>query len=249
MFKLSFNPQAFYIYYRVSTGAQANDQAHGLDRQTDACDKFAECIFSVKENHINYYCDIGSSYNGKNVLSQLNKMVRELIPYSVIMIWDVSRLGRDTIQVFNILRQIKRKHCVVISVNNYLSWGISRPNDKLFYHRIVDSETESDLKSLRSKAYASLCKKKNIHVGTVPYGYKLNPNKKLVSNLKEQDTIKTLVAKFNELKSYANVASFYNKTKMLYRGKEWTARTVRYLITRSNSKLNQTIKSIKSIKI
>lgn len=249
MFKLPFEPSQFYIYYRVSTQAQAHDQANGLDRQTDGCEKFADSFFSAKEYSINYYCDIGSSYNGKNVLSQLNKMVRELVPYSVIMIWDPSRLGRDTIQVFSLLRQIKRKHCVIISVSNYLSWGLSRADDKLFYHRIVDSETESDLKSSRAKAFALLCKKKNIHMGTIPYGYKLSPNKRLVPNPKEQDTIKTLSAKFNELKSYTGVASFYNKTKMLYRNKSWSGRTVRYLLTRSSTLTSSLANKIKSIQI
>jgi DNA invertase Pin-like site-specific DNA recombinase len=252
MFKLNFEPRQFYIYYRVSTSSQANDQAHGLDRQTDGCEKFAESTFSAKEYSINYYCDIGSSYNGKNVLSQLNKLIREIVPYSVIMIWDVSRLGRDTIQVFSVLRQIKRKHCVVISVSDYLSWGISRGDDKLFYHRIIDSETESDLKSSRAKAFASACRLKNIHIGTVPYGYKLSPSRKLVTNTKEQDTIKTLIAKYNELKSYTLVASFYNKTKMLYRSKPWTARTVCYLVSKhskSNDVLENTIRSMGSIEV
>lgn len=245
MFKLPFEPKEFYIYYRVSTNKQAYDQAHGLDRQTDGCEKFANSIFSTKEHSINYYCDIGSSYNGKNVLTQLNKLIRELTPNSVIMIWDVSRLGRDTIQVFNILRQIRRKNCVVISVSDYLTWGISRTSDKEFYHKIIISETESDLKSSKSQAFASMCKKNNIHIGTVPYGYKLTPNKKLISNLKEQDVINTLHAKFDELKSYMQVASFYNKTKMLYRNKLWTARTVRYLLNRPNNLTN----SFKSFQI
>ena len=249
MFKLDFSPKEFYVYYRVSTAAQSYNQAHGLDRQTDGCEKFAETVFSIKEHSINYYCDIGSSYNDRNVLTQLNKLIRELVPYSVIMVWDVSRLGRNTIQVFNILRQIKRKNCVVISVSDYVSFGINRSNDKLFYHKIIDAENESDLKSARSKTIASILKSKNIHMGTVPYGYKLSPSKKLIFDTKEQDIIKTLTAKFNEVKSYAQVATFYNKTNMLYRNKFWTARTVRYIITKSNNFVDKTIKSIKSMEV
>lgn len=223
----------YYIYYRVSTRSQATDLAHGLDIQTQQCENYAEKMFGVKEQHINYYCDIGSSYNRKSDLPQLKLLLRNLTPKSVILVWDISRLGRDAIGVFTALKKIREKKCVVISVKDYLTFGLRPNEDKLFYHKIVGAEADSDAKSLRSKKLVEKFRYKQIHFGTVPYGYALNSKRKLIINKKEKDVIATLKAKYKELKSYTKVADFYNKTKMLYRNKSWTGRRVQYLLSRT----------------
>ena len=229
---IKLTPVEYYIYYRVSTSGQATDSTHGLDIQTQGCEEYAKSNFKIKEHQINYYCDIGSSYKSKCVLYQLNKMLKNLVPRSVIMIWDISRLGRDTIQVFDVLKKIKAKHCVIISIKDFLSFGLRANEDKLFYHKVIGAEVESDLKSIRSKELVRKNREKKIHMGTIPFGFKLNHNKKLIISSEEQTTIKTLIAKYNELKSYSKVADLYNKTKMLYRGKIWTGRRIGYLITK-----------------
>lgn len=223
----------YYIYYRVSTRAQDSDQTHGLDIQTTQCENYAEKNFGIKEQQINYYCDIGSSYNLKSRLPQLGLLIKNLVPNSVILIWDVSRLGRDAIGVFSVLKKIREKRCVIISVRDYLTFGLRANEDKLFYHKIIGSEAESDAKSLRSKAIFKKYRAAQIHIGTIPFGFKLDKKRKLTESKKEQDVISTLRAKYQELKSYTGVANFYNKTKMLYRGKCWTGRRVQYLLKRT----------------
>jgi site-specific DNA recombinase len=239
------NPNSFYIYFRVSTPKQAEDNRNGLNIQTKICEKYALSSFGIKENQINYYCDVGSSYNNKSNLPNLKKMLRDLIPNSVILIYDVSRLGRNTFQVFSTLRRIRQLKCYVISVKDYITFGINRMSDKQFYHQVINSETESDIKSLKTIDRIKRFKKEKIHFGKIPFGYKII-NKKLVNNISEQNIIKTLCVKYNEYKSFTKVADYYNKTTMLYRGKSWTVNNIRYLIKKFN-KTKNIINSLENI--
>jgi len=236
----NFRANNYYIYYRVSTQSQANDSAHGLDIQTQGCENYADKIFGIKEHQINYYCDIGSSYNLKSDLPQLRKLVKDLIPKSLIMVWDISRLGRDTIGVFASLKKIREKQCIIVSVKDYLTFGLRDNEDKLFYHKIVCAEAESDQKSIRTKKIIEKLRSKRIHMGIIPYGYKLDTKRKLIKCAEEQDVLLTLKAKYRELRSYCQVAKYYNKTKMLYRGKQWTGRRIQYLLLR-DLKINSSL--------
>jgi site-specific DNA recombinase len=240
-------PNSFYIYFRVSTQKQAEDNTNGLDIQTNICETYALSAFKTRENQINYYCDIGSSYNNKSDLPQLRKMLRDLIPNSVILIYDVSRLGRNAFQVFSILRRIKKLKCRIISVKDYITFGINKMSDKTFYHQVINSEAESDIKSSKTIDMIKKFKIQKFHFGKIPFGYKII-NRKLVKNISEQNIIKTLFAKYDENKSFTEVANYYNKTTMLYRGKPWTANNIRYLINKFN-KTKQIISSIQNIKI
>jgi DNA invertase Pin-like site-specific DNA recombinase len=237
----NLSPTKVYIYHRVSTPKQASDAACGLDIQTDICEKYSQDILKIPESCIDYYCDIGSSYNNKSTLPQLEKMVKSLVSNSVILIHDVSRLGRNTFQVFSVLRRVKRLNCKIISVKDNNIYGINRILDKHFYTKVVDAEFDSDMKSIKAITRIQQMRFNKMHIGRIPFGYTL-ANKKLVKNISEQNTIKTLVSKYKEFKSYKLVADHFNKTKMLYKGIPWTTKTVSYLINRDN--LNKKFQSI-----
>lgn len=239
----SFKPVEHYIYYRVSTSKQASDQAHGLDMQVSTCETYANQFYNIKENQINYYCDIGSSYNLKSSLPQLRLLIKNLVPNSVIMISDVSRLGRDTIGVFFLLKKIREKKCIIVSVKDNLTFGLKPYQNKLFYNKIISSEIESDIKSIRGKKLIDKIRKDKIHFGTIPFGFKLDQNKKLVIDSTEQVIIKALKSKYKEIGSYSKVANLYNKSTTLYRGQFWTGRRVSYLINRKMN-INTLVKNI-----
>lgn len=237
----------YYIYFRVSTQKQANDKSNGLDIQTDLCEKYGSNAFNIQEKDINYYCDIASSYNNKSNLPQLQKMLKEIEPHSIILIYDVSRLGRNTFQVFCALKRIKKLNSYIISVKDYIVFGINPIANKQFYHQVINAETDSDIKSKKTIDRIQKYKLQKIHFGRIPFGYKVI-NKKLTKNISEINIIKTLSAKYNELKSFDKVAEHFNKTKMLYRYKLWNKNNVKYLINKFNN-LNNMIKKINNISI
>jgi DNA invertase Pin-like site-specific DNA recombinase len=227
------NVSQVYIYYRVSTSRQAGDFANGLDRQTNACERYIESNLKKQINNINYYCDIGSSYNNKSKLPQLQKMLRELKSNSVILIYDVSRLGRNTQQVFSALRKVTKLNSKIIAVEDNMTFGVNKMIDKRFYNKVIQAETESDIKSVNAKQKIAILKKNKIHIGKVPFGYSLE-NKKLIINSDEQKIINLLIEKYKELKSYVKVAEHYNNMNMLYRNNAWSSKTISYLINKNN---------------
>jgi DNA invertase Pin-like site-specific DNA recombinase len=232
------NVSQVYIYYRVSTSRQAGDFANGLDRQTNSCERYIESNLKKQINNINYYCDIGSSYNNKSKLPQLQKMLRELKSNSVICIYDVSRLGRNTQQVFSALRRVTKLNSKIIAVEDNMTFGVNKMIDKRFYNKVIQAETESDIKSVNAKQKFAILKKNKIHIGKVPFGYSLE-NKQLIINSDEQKIINLLIEKYKELKSYVKVAEHYNNMNMLYRNNTWSSKTISYLINKNNNITNK----------
>lgn len=232
------NLSQVYIYYRVSTSRQAGDFANGLDRQTNSCERYIESNLKKQINNINYYCDIGSSYNNKSKLPQLQKMLRELKSNSIILIYDVSRLGRNTQQVFSALRRVTKLNSKIIAVEDNMTFGVNKMIDKRFYNKVIQAETESDIKSVNAKQKFAILKKNKIHIGKVPFGYSLE-NKQLIINSDEQKIINLLIQKYKELKSYVKVAEHYNNMNMLYRNNAWSAKTISYLINKNNNITNK----------
>ena len=229
-----------YCYYRVSTRGQEKNK--GLENQTDACDLYAEQKFKIKEKDINYYCDIRSSYNNKSRLRELDKMVEELNVGSTILIYDISRLGRNSFQVFHMLRKVKKLNCKIISVTENLTFNETRFMDKLFYGKIIEAEFDSDIKSDKMIKRIKLIRQNGFHIGLVPYGYQLI-NRKLVENKDEMKIIKLIINKYGELRKYKLVEEYINENKVLKRNVPWSISSIKYIIKKHN--LNNQLKKMK----
>jgi hypothetical protein len=160
-------------------------------------------------------------------------MLRELKSNSVICIYDVSRLGRNTQQVFSALRKVTKLNSKIIAVQDNITFGVNKMIDKRFYNKVIQAETESDIKSVNAKQKFAILKKNKIHIGKVPFGYSLE-NKQLIINSDEQKIIKLLIEKYKELKSYAKVAEYNNNNNILYRNNLWSSKTISYLINKNN---------------
>ena len=185
-----------YIYYRVSTNGQADHERYGLTNQTNTCEHYSRQIFKKNENQINYYCDIGSSYNDKNKLKQQVKMVNQLCYGSVILIHDVSRLGRNIGQVFKILQKVRNAGSYIISLEDNVCYGKTRLLDKKFWYKIIEAEESSDKKSSRMINHIESVRAQGGHIGATPYGYKkekMNGISRLCKDIVEQKAIKTIL--------------------------------------------------------
>ena len=240
-------PNKIYVYYRVSTHYQADDNRNGLDSQTDTCDRYALKIFKTPERNIDYYCDIGSTYNNKCVLKEQNKLIRDLNYNSVVLVYDVSRLGRNILQVFKLLKKIKENHSYVISINDNVCYGKSRLLDKKFLYKVIESEEKSDLKSSRMSGYISMIRSLGGYIGRSPYGYniaKINSVPKLVKNTEEQNVIKQIKKFKKSRKSYEEMAVILNRTGNK-RGSIWSASNVRSV----QLKARKTTKSSSSLEV
>lgn len=251
---MSFNIKAsgnYCIYTRVSTKNQANDEANGFDKQDKACEYYADKIFDKKETSINYYSDIGSTYNNKSKLKQQLLMLDELKFNSVILIHDVSRLGRNSLQVLTFLQKIKNASSYIISVTDNVCFGKSKILDKKFYHKIIDAEEKSDHKSMRMTKHIKAIKKMGGHIGRVSYGFslkKINNVPKIVKNEEEQNNIK-IIKKLLKTKSYDEIVIMLNRSNSFKRGKQWCITNIKSInlnkkIPKSNNSLVSSMKNL-----
>jgi DNA invertase Pin-like site-specific DNA recombinase len=192
MSSTNFNikPSIIYVYFRVSTKAQTY-KSNGLDEQNQICSDYLKKNYPKYE--VEYYNDIGSSYNDKNILTNLNKIIRKMYTNSLLLVRDISRLGRNTFQVFNLLKKIKKTDSHIISIEENLCYNFTRLMDRKFSHHVIDSEEKSDDKSIKSKNRYNLIKKSGGYTGIVPpYGTQIIKSNKIPYIYKNSNEINTL---------------------------------------------------------
>ena len=161
------NPNRIYVYLRVSTKSQAY-KTNGLSDQHKICTEYIKDNF--KGYNADYYEEIGSSYNNKSNLPVLNKIIRKFEPNSLLIVRDISRLGRDTFQVISFINKIKKLNSHIIGITDNLCYNYSRLMDREFSHKVIDSEKDSDKKNLILTKRISAIKNAGGHLGKAPYG-------------------------------------------------------------------------------
>jgi DNA invertase Pin-like site-specific DNA recombinase len=234
--------EKLFIYIRVSTLKQAADDKNGLNIQLDACSEYFNNTINkgkLKKNYLkfNLYKDIGSSYGYKNKLIMRNKLLQKLSPKSLIIIYDISRIGRNTIETIEFLKKIKKKDSMIYSVTDNLFFNKCKIMDKQFYYKVIDSEKNSDLKSIACKKKISDIKSKGGFIGKVPFGYYcINESgvRKLKENFHETHVILLIKKKIKYYSKqcsnpYFKTCEYLNNNNILYRDKLWTTIKIRYI--------------------
>lgn len=231
--KFKFEPANIYVYLRVSTRNQANREG-GLDEQNKICSEYLKKYYNKYPNE--YFSEVGSSYNNKNKLSQLEKINRKIVPNSLIIIRDTSRLGRNVFQVFSLLRKIKKTNSHIISISENLCYNYSNLMDKEFFHKVIDSEKDSDIKSIKLKEKISNIKSQGGWIGKAYYGtqiIKQDGIPRLFQNPNEINVIKMMAQQFVLLKNITKVRIDLNKNELLSRkGFFWKDKEIKNILSK-----------------
>jgi DNA invertase Pin-like site-specific DNA recombinase len=223
-----------YIYYRVSTISQEYEN-NGLDNQTNLCENYLNNIYKIKEKNINYYCDIGSTYNNRSILKEQNKMIKDLPKYSksLIVIYDVSRIGRNTFLAFQFLNKIKKLNSFIIAVKDNLCFNYNKLMDKKFYNKIIEAELSSDKKSINSLERINDIKIRGGYLGRPPFGFKIirenNLPKLKICDL-EMKVVNQIKKKYIKDKCYYKTLNYFNLKKKYNRNKLWTINSIKTII-------------------
>lgn len=227
----SIKPNYIYVYLRVSTRAQTH-KSNGLEEQNEMCQAYIKKNFPKLINSVEFYTDVGSSYNGKNKLTNLNKIIRKLSTQTntLLLVRDISRLGRDTFQVFSLLRKIKKSNSYIIGIEENLCYNHSRLMDRKFSHSIIDSEEHSDSKSIKSTNRINKIVSNGGYVGRVPYGcmvVKKNNIPYIYKNPNEINIIRTIKQVFFKYKNIPKTVKYLNTKNLKYRnGVEWNDKQI-----------------------
>lgn len=222
----SIKPTCIYVYLRVSTRAQTY-KSNGLEEQKEICLDYIKKNYSTLTSSVEFYTDVGSSYNNKNTLSNLNKIIRKISICSnaLLLVRDISRLGRDTFQVFNLLRRIKKTNSHIVGIEENLCYNYSRLMDRKFSHSIIDSEECSDVKSIKSRNRINQIKSYGGYIGRVPYGcivIKKNNIPYIYKNPMEINVIKMIKIVYLKYLNVEKTVKYLNDKNIKYRnGEEW----------------------------
>jgi DNA invertase Pin-like site-specific DNA recombinase len=232
----NIKPNTIYVYLRVSTKTQTY-KSNGLEEQNDICHKYIKNFFShINQMAIEHYTDVGSSYNEKNTLHNLNKIIKKISSEtnSLIIVRDISRLGRNTFQVFNLLRKIKNSNSYIIGVEENLCYNYSRLMDKKFSHAVIDSEENSDNKSINSVNRIRKIKLMGGYIGRVPYGTQIIKKNNIPYIYKNPDEINTLRLIKKIFLKYLNIiktTKYLNTKNIKYRNNvNWSEKQITNIV-------------------
>jgi DNA invertase Pin-like site-specific DNA recombinase len=223
------------VYTRVSTRKQSGDEKHGLSSQKEICNDYINKCYSSNTN-ISYLEDVGSSYKSKLILNDMGKMIRKIKPRTLIIVTEVSRLGRNYKMVKSILKKISKKGARIVSICENLVYGQSRIKDKLFIKKVIDSEKESDVISMRVKNTQAYIKRNGGYIGKPPFGYKIIKNSRhipiLTENSEDFVLIEYIVDLTNQGFPYDTISKLMNGKGLLCKNKLWNNTKIKNILNK-----------------
>jgi site-specific DNA recombinase len=235
---MNTNYKNIFIYTRVSTFKQSS-KTISLIHQYDICKKYITANYITQ--NVFHYQDIASSYKNKNALKKQKVMMRNITNNDLIIIYEISRLGRNIYQVIDFLEKIRNKGATIYSVEDNLFYGKDKLIDNLFLYKVIKSKEYSDCLSNKIKTTQTFIKENGGHIGKIPYGYKLSYSDgiaKLIIDDDEQEIIKLIINKHdNELLSFNDITNYLNKNLIQKRNYNWTYTNVRYIYCKNKNLL------------
>lgn len=176
-----------YFYIRVSTDLQ------NCANQRYELDNFATL------HHIKADEYIEETISSRKPLSQrkLGKLLKKLQKGDVVITTEISRLGRNMLEVMGILQTCLEKECEIITVKENYHLGADIQSKVLAFAFSLASEIERQLISQRTKEALKRLKNEGKHLGR-PFGFsykKLKKKHHKVVELLEKGISKTEIAR------------------------------------------------------
>ena len=195
-----------YGYVRVST-----------DRQTVENQRF-EIENYCCQNKLNVDQWIEETISSRAQLKdrKLGKLLKKLKRNDVLISSELSRLGRNLLQVMGILQLCLEKECQVWTIKENYRLGADIGSKVLAFTFALSAEVERQLISQRTKESLNRLKAEGKHLGR-PFGSKsafndLKKNKERILQLAEQNIPKTQIARMFKV-DRSTIRRFINQLK------------------------------------
>jgi len=202
---MTTKPRAL-AYLRVSTTMQS-EEGISLDTQLKKIQDY--CSYKGFELFNKIYKDEGLS--GKNMeRPELKKLLDDVQKDDYVIIYELSRLSRNTRDALNILEQINNKGGFLICLNPDIDF--SSPAGKMMYTVLsafhqLERETTSQRVSMNMKNLS----KQNLLRSRPPFGYKfISKDKPMIEDEEQQKVVKVIKEKYEELKNITAVTEYLN---------------------------------------
>ena len=176
-----------YFYIRVSTDLQ------NCANQRYELDNFAK-LHNLKADEY-----VEETISSRKPLSQrkLGKLMKKLKKGDIVITSEISRLGRNMLEVMGILQTCLEKECEIITVKENYHLGADIQSKVLAFAFSLAGEIERQLISQRTKEALKRLKNEGKHLGR-PFGFsykKLQKKHNKVVELLEKGISKTEIAR------------------------------------------------------
>lgn len=193
-----------YAYIRVST-----DKQH-QENQKFEIEQFA--------NANNLYVDkwIEETISSKKPLEErkLGKLIKKLKSGDILIASEISRIGRNLLQVMSVLHHCMNIGCQVWTIKDNYRLGSDIQSKVLAFAFGLSAEIERNLISQRTKQCLARLRAENKHIGR-PKGKKntmtkLTGKEELIKNLPAQNTKKTKIAEMLKV-NYTTLYKYFKQ--------------------------------------
>lgn len=230
-----------HIYLRTST-PRINDGQVSIEVQRNDLMKYCK-LHDVAISSISL--DEGTSARNMKNLEGLQIILDKIQPNEVLMVWDISRFSRNSLQALHLLEELSKKNIHTFFLQENIAYD-NAMNKHYVRQALSSAQLYSDSISERVKAAIELKKSQGNHVGGTKFGYttkNIKGVRRIVKSKKEQDTIKLIkdickeYQKTNKVtnltnKHYDTIADLLNNNGIKFRGRSFTKKNISMLSSR-----------------
>ena len=148
---------------------------------------------------------------------KLNNILKSVKENDVIIATEISRFGRNLLEIMNILQICLNSGCKIITIKENYHLGNDIQSKVLAFAFGLTAEIERQLISQRTKECLKRLKEEGKHLGR-PFGFKyskLNKNKLTIKNLLQQKISKNQISKLMNC-SYTTLYRFLKNNNILF---------------------------------
>lgn len=223
-----------YIYTRVSTEEQT--QGFSLEAQSDEIKKYCEYHnIAIKGE----YCDAGVTGTSIAKRESFKQMLRDIKTnkdnIDAIIIWKLSRIGRNMLDLVDIVRFLEEHDIVIVSITDNID--TSSMMGRFFFY-LVGAFAEMERENIISQAKNGMKKRAQEGLwngGPAPIGYNnFKDGRGLIVNQKEAEIVKAIFDMYtNKRWGYSKICQFLNNNLDIYatkNDKSWSYSTVKQVL-------------------
>lgn len=227
-YMIKININTIYVICRVSTDEQSGDTHVSLSFQETNIRREINEMYPNQNYRVVVYAFSGSAY--KNIPITIENIGIDCRSGDKIIVWKIDRLGRNLNFYMPWLEKLQKDGVDVYSCVEKIWYSSSKA---LFLRYLLEAQQEAETLSLRVKTAYAYKKDRGDHIGSAPYGKKLERIYNNEGNiscivLSTNDEEVKIINRIRGLSgTYEKMAEKLNKEGIKKRKRKWSGSMVR----------------------